>query len=80
MPRYLLHHQHRPGECGAVFASFSGHESPLRHMPATASCQFGGHAIWWEVTADSERSALGLLPFYVAERTTVTPVAPVHIP
>jgi hypothetical protein len=80
MPRYLLHHQHQPGECGAVFASFSGHDSPLRHMPATASCRFGGHAIWWEVTAESEQSALGLLPFYVAERTTVTPVAPVDIP
>jgi hypothetical protein len=80
MPRYLLHHQHQPEECGAVFASFNGHESPLRHKPATASCHFGGHSIWWEVTADSKRSALGLLPFYVAERTTVTPVAPVDIP
>jgi hypothetical protein len=80
MPRYLLHHQHLPGECGAVFASFAGHDSPLRHMPATASCRFGGHAIWWEVTADSERAALRLLPFYVAQRTTVTPVAPVDIP
>jgi hypothetical protein len=80
MPRFLLHHQHQPEECGAVFASFSGHDSPLRHEPATASCNFGGHAIWWEVTAESEQAALGLLPFYVAQRTTVDPVAPVDIP
>ena len=80
MPRYLLHHHHLPRECGAVFASFTGHESPLRHTPATASCPFGGHEIWWEVTADSEQAALALLPFYVAARTTVVPVAEVEIP
>lgn len=80
MGRYLLHHEHRPQECGAVFASFTGHESPLRHTTASASCHFGGHAIWWEVTADSEQAALALLPHYVAQRTTVTPVAPVDIP
>lgn len=80
MPRYLLHHEHAPHECGAVFASFHGHESPLRHMTTIASCLFGGHAIWWEVTADSTDAALGLLPFYVAQRTTVVPIAPVDIP
>ncbi len=62
MPRYLLHHHHLPRECGAVFASFTGHESPLRRTPTTASCPFGGHEIWWEVTADSEQAALALLP------------------
>ena len=31
MARYLLHHHHEPHECGVVFASFRGHESPLRH-------------------------------------------------
>jgi hypothetical protein len=80
MPRYLLHHHHHPRECGAVFASFTGHESPLRHMSTTASCPFGGHEIWWEVTADSEQAALALLPFYVAARSTAVPVAEVEIP
>jgi hypothetical protein len=80
MPRYLLHHCHLPRECGAVFASFTGHESPLRHTPTTGSCPLGGHEIWWEVTADSQRAALALLPFYVAARTTVVPVAAVEIP
>jgi hypothetical protein len=80
MPRYLLHHQHLPRECGAVFASFTGHESPLRHTPTTGSCPFGGHEIWWEVTAASERAALELVPFYVAARTTAIPVAEVEIP
>jgi hypothetical protein len=32
------------------------------------------------VEADSEAEALGLLPFYVAERSTVTRVAEVAIP
>jgi hypothetical protein len=80
MSRYLLHHHHLPRECGAVFASFTGHDSPLRHAPATASCRSGGHEIWWEVTADSEQAALALLPFYVAARTTAVPVAEVEIP
>jgi hypothetical protein len=80
MPRYLLHHRHLPHECGAVFASFKGHESPLRHRPTMASCPYGGHEIWWDVTADSNQSALELLPFYVATRTTVVSVAAVDIP
>ena len=80
MPRYLLQHRHRPEECGAAFASFSGHDSPLRHRAALSSCQFGGHAIWWDVQAESEAAALALLPFYVAERTTVAAIAPLDIP
>ena len=80
MPRYLLHHVHRPQDCGVAFASFNGHDSPLRHQTAIASCLFGGHAIWWEVQASSEEAALRLLPFYVARRTAVSEVAAVDIP
>ena len=80
MSRYLLHHRHEPDECGVVFAAFRGHKSPLRHQAALASCLSGGHAIWWTVEAASERDALTLLPFYVSERTTVTPVSEVQIP
>ncbi len=80
MPRYLLHHRHEPDECGVVFASFKGHESPLRHQATLASCRSGGHAIWWTVDAASEEDALGLLPFYIAERTTVARVSEVDIP
>jgi hypothetical protein len=80
MPRYRLHHRHQPSECAAVFASFTGHDSPLRHTPTTGSCLFGGHEIWWDVQADSEQAALALLPFYVAARTTVATVAQVEIP
>ena len=75
MARYLLHHRHEPEECGVVFASFKGHDSPLRHRPTLASCRTGGHAIWWTVEADSEADALALLPFYVAECTSVTRVS-----
>jgi hypothetical protein len=52
----------------------------LRHRPTLASCRTGGHAIWWTVDADSEEDALALLPFYVAKRTTITPVSEVQIP
>jgi hypothetical protein len=80
MFRYLLHHRHERAECGVVFASFKGHESPLRHQATLASCMSGDHAIWWTVEAASEEDALGLLPFYVAERTTATRVSEVRIP
>lgn len=80
MARYLLHHHHEAQECGVVFASFKGHESRLRHEAALASCANGGHAIWWVVEAASEEDALGLLPFFVAQRATVTRVSEVQIP
>ena len=51
MFRYLLQHRHEPQECGVVFASFKGHESPLRRQATLASCRSGGHAIWWTVDA-----------------------------
>ena len=80
MACYLLHHRHEPDECGVVFASFKGHDSPLRHRPTLASCHTGGHAIWWTVEAGSEDDALALLPYYVAQRTTITLVSEVQIP
>jgi hypothetical protein len=80
MSAYLLQHRHEPQECGVVFVSFKGHESPLRHRPTLASCRSGGHAIWWTVDAESEEAALRLLPSYVAERTTVARVSEVDIP
>ncbi len=80
MPRYLVQHRHEPHECGIAFASFKGHESPLRHRGATASCRSGGHAIWWTVDAATEEQALALLPFFIAERSTVTRVSEVEIP
>jgi hypothetical protein len=78
--RYLLHHRHESQECGVVFASFRGHESPLRHEATIGSCPSGGHALWWTVEAGSETEALALLPFFVAERTTATRVSEVEIP
>jgi hypothetical protein len=80
VPRYLLHHRHEPDECGVVFASFKGQESPLRHQATLASCGSGGHAIWWTVEASSEGDALRMLPPYIAERTTVVRVSKVDIP
>jgi hypothetical protein len=80
MPRYLLHHRHQPEVCGVVFAAFKGHESPLRRQVTLASCRWGGHEIWWTVESASEREALALLPFYVAESTTASPVSDVWTP
>ncbi len=80
MPRFLVQHRHEPHECGVAFASFKGHESPLRHRAALASCASGGHAIWWAVEAATEQDALALLPFFVAERSTAVRVTDVEIP
>ena len=80
MTRYLLQHRHEPHECAASFASFKGYESTLRGRSALASCRSGEHTIWWDVEAASDRDALALLPFYVAERTTATIVSEVQIP
>ncbi len=80
MPRYLLHHSHEPDECGVAFAGFHGFASPLRHRTTLASCASGGHSIWWTVDAPNEEEALDQLPYFVAKRTTVTPVAEVAIP
>jgi hypothetical protein len=80
MSQYLLYHRHQASECGVVFAAFAGFESPLRRRGALASCLSGGHSIWWTVDAASEQSALALLPFYVAARTTAVPVSEVRIP
>jgi hypothetical protein len=80
MSRYLLQHRHEPRECGVVFASFKGYESPLRRQATLASCRSGGHAIWWTVDAASEADALRQLPYYVAERTAVTRISEVQIP
>jgi hypothetical protein len=80
MTQYLLQHKHESHECGAVFASFKGHDSPLRRRPTLASCRSGGHAIWWTVEAGSEAEALALLPTYVATRTAAIAVTDVAIP
>lgn len=80
MFRYLLHHRHEQPECGVAFASFKGHNSPLRHQAALGTCVFGGHEIWWTVEAPSEAGALAFLPFYIAQRTTATRVSEVEIP
>ena len=77
---YLLQHRHEPKDCGAVFASFMGYDSPLRHGATIGSCRSGGHELWWTVQAASEVEALALLPLYVAERTTATKVSEVGIP
>lgn len=80
MALFLLHHHHAPEECGAAYASFKGGSSPLRRQAALASCGEGGHAMWWTVEAPTETEALGLLPYFVVERTTATQVARVDIP
>ena len=81
MSRYLLHHRHAPDECGVVFASFKGHREPAS-PPADAGLVplrrprdlVDGRR------RERRRKRSGLLPFYVAERTTITRVSEVQIP
>lgn len=80
MPHFVIHHSHTADECGVVFSSFKGYTSPLRQLPTPVSCRSGGHDIWWCVDAADTRQALAMLPPYVADRATATPVEPVQIP
>jgi hypothetical protein len=48
---------------------------------ASAGARLRGRgAIWWWVEAVGEREALGLLPFFVAQRATATRIGTVEIP
>jgi len=76
----LLHHRHQPDDCGIVFASFSGNQSPLRPLDALASCRSGGQEIWWPVDEATEAGALQVLPSHIARRATATQVSGVEIP
>ena len=80
MPCFLIHHRHDAHECGAAFAAFKGSGSALRHGDALATCPYGGHELWWLVEARGAPEALALLPWFVAQRATVTRVRPVAIP
>lgn len=80
MASFLVHHRHQARECGVVYASFRGEDSPLRHKPTVSSCRAGGHEIWWLVDAESPQGALTQLPHYVAARSTATPINEVQIP
>jgi hypothetical protein len=80
MPRFLLEHAHSAPECGVVFAAFKAFNSPLRHRPATGSCDFGTHRIWWDVEAATAAEALTRLPRYVADRTTAIRIRDIQTP
>ena len=80
MPRFMLEHRHTSRECGVVFASFKAFNSPLRHQPTVASCDFGTHRIWWDVEADTADAALARLPRYVAVRTTAIRIGDLRTP
>jgi hypothetical protein len=80
MPRFVLEHAHTARECGVVFASFKGFESPLRHGIVVGACAFGTHRIWWDVEAATADDALARLPGYVAARTTAIRVGELRTP
>jgi hypothetical protein len=85
MPRFMLAHNHDPGECRVAFAAWRGFDSPLRHVATSGSCATsteaaGTHRIWWAVDAPDEDAALAQLPPWVAERTAVDRVSEVEIP
>lgn len=72
--RFRIHHRHEPAECRVVVAAWKGSTSPLRHVAATSSCDFGGHEQWWDVDGGSVEEVLALLPRFVAERSTATQI------
>ena len=80
MAIYVLTHRHEPGECAIAIAAWKGFASPLRRSRPLGSCARGGHRLWWTVEAADEPSALALLPYYVAQRTTAEEVKEVPVP
>jgi hypothetical protein len=80
MRTYLLCHTHAAAECPVAYAAWSGFDSPLRQQPALASCEMGGHGLWWTVRAEDEPGALAQLPGFVARRTAVVEVKEVLVP
>lgn len=80
MAHFHLDHRHRPDECAAAFAAWSGFESPLRHRSAAATCLTGGHRLFWRVEAADTGAAKALLPTFLANRTEVIEVRDVEIP
>jgi hypothetical protein len=79
MKQYMLYHRHAAGDCATSFAAWNGFHSSLRRTTARSTCAFGGHEIWWAVTAETEQQALANLPAYVAGRTLAVRVADVEI-
>jgi hypothetical protein len=80
VPSFILDHRHTAADCKTAYAAWRGYDSPLRDLPATASCASGGHRLLWTVEADSGIEALAQLPPWVAERTTIEPVSTVVLP
>jgi hypothetical protein len=80
MPRFLLHHAHEAAECGTAFAAWRGFTSPLRRRPTVATCEHGGHELWWLVEAPGADAALAQLPRWIAARTRPIRVTFVPIP
>lgn len=78
--KFRLRHQHAPYECPAAFAAWRGFRSPLRHHAAIGTCALGGHELWWDVEAKSAKTALTLLPPFIAQRTDAIPIEEVQIP
>jgi hypothetical protein len=77
---FVLEHRHTAAECKTAYAAWRGSDSPLRHLPASASCASGGHRLLWTVQADSSAEALAQLPPWLAERTQVELVNQVALP
>ena len=80
MPSYLLHHRHDPDECDAAFAAWQGFMSELRGSSPLSTCLEGGHELWWVIVAPDSAAAIGRLPRFVAERSSVIRVRAVSIP
>jgi len=80
MPSFLLHHKHDPQDCAAVFAAWTGFDSPLRHGRVMSTCLTGGHGLWWRVEAPDGDAALAKLPPFVARRTAAIEIREAEIP
>ena len=60
--------------------AWNGFHSELRRKPAPSTCAYGGHEIWWTVTASDDREALEMLPRFISDRSLTIRITEVDIP
>ena len=79
MSRYLLQHRHEPARVRRRLRRVQGIREPTSPPPNPRLVPLRRTRIWWTVEAETEVDALRLLPYDVAERTTVSRVSEVEI-
>ncbi len=78
MAEFMLHHTHRPEDCGSIFPALQNVDSSLKGKSFFCTCPSGEHGGIFQVVADSAEEARNLLP--VEMRATTIVLSGAHMP